>query len=98
MLEPYASKRASTVLRGGSGGNAAPLPDQRLHAVGQQAGAEEGHVELLAVVVDAGADVVVALAAEEAGVAELHHLGGAGGVAVPHDLAPGLEGAGVFGQ
>src|SRR5437773_10510229 len=29
MLEPYAGKLACTVLRGGSGGDAAPLPDRR---------------------------------------------------------------------
>src|SRR5262245_5886933 len=28
MLEPYAVKVAGTVLRGGSGGNATPLPDR----------------------------------------------------------------------
>jgi hypothetical protein len=36
MLERYAAKVARTVLRGGSGSNATPLPDQQLSWVSRQ--------------------------------------------------------------
>src|SRR5262249_62134442 len=40
-LEPYVAKVTSTVLRGGSGGNVAPLPDRRAAERGRS-GAEAG--------------------------------------------------------